>query len=302
MKKLGKEEDVEDKEICEEQSEEIKEEVVVEKMDTLEEKEIMHDENHENEEEIQEENKQNDENDKKINIELVSISSKINSKRNLIIIISVIAIVVITISAILGIHTANSLKKKELEEKAKQNEQEIIENQEKIQKRVPIYSEEAKIRMKNIYVPSGDEKVAYLTFDDGPSKNITPQILSILDAEDVKATFFVLGKQVQFFPELVKQAYESGHYIANHGFSHSYQNIYSSKEAVLDEYNRAEELIKSAINVPEYSSHLFRFPGGSEGGKYVKVKSSAKEFLEQNNIEYINWNALTNDAVRKANT
>lgn len=49
----------------------------------------------------------------------------------------------------------------------------------------------------------------------------------------------------------------------------------------------------------EYNSHLFRFPGGSEGGKYKKVKNEAKTVLAQNNIAYINWNALTNDSVGK---
>ncbi len=49
----------------------------------------------------------------------------------------------------------------------------------------------------------------------------------------------------------------------------------------------------------EYSSHLFRFPGGSEGGKYKKVKNDAKTLLAQNNIAYMNWNSLTNDSVGK---
>lgn len=44
---------------------------------------------------------------------------------------------------------------------------------------------------------------------------------------------------------------------------------------------------------------MFRFPGGSEGGKYAKVKNKAKTVLEENNIAYINWNALTNDSVGK---
>ena len=60
-----------------------------------------------------------------------------------------------------------------------------------------------------------------------------------------------------------------------------------------------EEKIKEALQIPEYSSHLFRFPGGSEGGKYKKVKNDAKGVLESNNIAFINWNCLTNDSVGK---
>ena len=52
---------------------------------------------------------------------------------------------------------------------------------------------------------SGDEKNIYLTFDDGPSPNITPQVLKVLKQYDVPATFFVLGSRVELYPELVKQ-------------------------------------------------------------------------------------------------
>ena len=55
------------------------------------------------------------------------------------------------------------------------------------------------------------EKVAYLTFDDGPNSSVTPKVLDILKEEDVKATFFVIGKYVEENPEIVKRAYEEGH-------------------------------------------------------------------------------------------
>ena len=109
----------------------------------------------------------------------------------------------------------------------------------------------------------------------------------------------MLGSRAELYPELVKQAYDEGHYIANHGYSHNYKDIYSSTQAVLDEYNRAEEKIKLALGNENYSSHLFRFPGGSEGGKYKNLKNDAKGLLEDNNILYINWNCLTNDSVGK---
>lgn len=80
------------------------------------------------------------------------------------------------------------------------------------------------------------------------------------------------------------------------GYSHQYASIYSSVNAVLDEYNRTEAAIRQALGIENYSSHLFRYPGGSEGGAYSKVKNSAKGLLEENNIAYINWNALTRDA------
>lgn len=97
-------------------------------------------------------------------------------------------------------------------------------------------------------------------------------------------------------PETVKRIYDEGHYIANHGYTHSYSAIYSSPQAVLDEFYQCNEAVKNAIGVPEYNSHLFRFPGGLAGGKYAQIKNEANELLLQNDILHIDWNALTGDA------
>lgn len=161
--------------------------------------------------------------------------------------------------------------------------------------KLPVLTQTGRNNMENIYITN--EKVAYLTFDDGPSANITPQILSILDEYQIKATFFVLGCNVVRYPDLVKQEYQKGHYIANHGYSHAYDSIYSSPQMVLDEYIRTEGAIREAIGISEYSSHLFRFPGGTGGKKYSTVKAQAKQLLSDNDILYIDWNSLTNDSV-----
>ena len=136
---------------------------------------------------------------------------------------------------------------------------------------------------------------AYLTFDDGPSR-VTDDILDILDRYNVKATFFVLGANVDAKPELVKRAYDSGHFIASHGYTHKYSQIYESQENVLAEYNQSVEAIRRAIGVPTYDPHLFRYPGGSSGGKYNSVKQQSINLLKQNNITYTNWNCLTGDS------
>lgn len=120
-------------------------------------------------------------------------------------------------------------------------------------------------------------------------------ILDILKQENIKATFFVLGSMVEIRPELTKRIYEEGHYIANHGYSHQYKQIYSSEQAVLDEFNRCNDIVKNAIGEPDYNSHLFRFPGGLAGGKYEMLKRNAKELLNQNEIVNIDWNCLNGD-------
>lgn len=153
-------------------------------------------------------------------------------------------------------------------------------------------------RMDNIWIADEGKRV-FLTFDDGPSEKVTPQILDILQKENIKATFFVLGSRVEFYPEILKRVYKEGHYIANHGYTHKYDQIYNSTQSVLDEYNRTEQAIKTALEKPEYDSHLFRFPGGSTGGRYKDLKNEAKQLLRQNNIAHIDWNALTGDAEGK---
>lgn len=139
-------------------------------------------------------------------------------------------------------------------------------------------------------------KRVFLTFDDGPSTSVTPHILDTLKKYNIKATFFVLGNRVSDNAELIKREYNEGHYIANHGYSHRYDKIYASSKNVLKEYNKTEQEIKKALGDEKYSSNLFRFPGGSIGGEYDKIKEKAKIDLERNQIAYLDWNALTNDA------
>lgn len=242
--------------------------------------------------------------DKYLNKYLIDPKSEKIKFINKMLIFGTLVFVVIITSTIVGLLMAKAYNEKLFAEYNKnvENVVDIItkeEPQEEVVNNIllPIYSENAKNKIQNIYHAEGEEKVAYLTFDDGPSSNITPQILQILQNEGIKATFFILGSRAELYPDLVKQEYEAGHYIANHGYSHNYKDIYSSKEAVLDEYNKTENAIRQAIGNDNYSSHLFRFPGGSSGGKYANLKKEAISLLDENNIAHINWNALTNDAV-----
>ena len=131
-------------------------------------------------------------------------------------------------------------------------------------------------QVNSIY--NSDEKRVFLTFDDGPSKNVTPLILDLLKQENIKATFFLLGSRVNLNPEIVKRQYEEGHYVTNHGYSHVYSSIYASPQSVIDEYNMTEETIRNAIGKPDYNSYLFRFPGGTSRRKIQKNKTRSKNY------------------------
>lgn len=296
--KVQNEEDkLEPEEINEEAQNDEKQEKI-EQVEAIEQEENQEKEEQESNEEV----KENKQEEKHLKLKIVKKSLLNKEVLYKVVTFGVLAIVVITCFSIAGIFYASSVKMEEErgEELQEEKQEEVASEEEQKNTKIPVYTEEAKERMKHIYEwAEGEEKIAYLTFDDGPSENITPQILETLKNEEVKATFFVLGSRVELRPDLVKREYEEGHYIANHGYSHVYTSIYSSPQAVLDEYNKAENKIKEAIGNSEYSSHLFRFPGGSEGGKYGKVKNAAKSLLEENDVSFINWNALTNDAVGK---
>lgn len=146
---------------------------------------------------------------------------------------------------------------------------------------------------------SGEEKVAYLTFDDGPSINVTPKILDILKEENVKATFFVIGSKVDEHPEIVKRAYEEGHFIANHTYSHNNNTIYKSEENFINEIKKTELAIGNAIGKENYCSYLFRFPTGYMSSTKKSAKKKVRNTLLKMNYAYIDWNCLNNDSMKK---
>lgn len=160
-----------------------------------------------------------------------------------------------------------------------------------------VISDEFKDKIRNLI--NGKEKIAYLTFDDGPNVSVTPKILDILKAEDVKATFFVIGKYVEEHPEIVKRAYEEGHYIANHGYDHNNAILYKSEESFIDEIKKTDRAIGKAIGKEDYRAYVFRFPNGYMSPLNKSEKKNAVIWLSKMNYTYIDWNSLNNDSMKK---
>jgi peptidoglycan-N-acetylglucosamine deacetylase len=98
-----------------------------------------------------------------------------------------------------------------------------------------------------------------MTFDDGPSKTLTPRLLDILAAHHIKATFFVIGENAADHPEILKRAVAEGHEIGNHSWSHPNLGKMSD-EAVRRELRRTDDTISAAIGA---RPTLFRPPYGS---------------------------------------
>lgn len=140
-----------------------------------------------------------------------------------------------------------------------------------------------------------DEKVVYLTFDDGPSEN-TQKIMDILARYNAKATFFVTGRN-QKYNYLIKDAYNAGHTIALHTYSHDYQTVYSSVDAYFDDLNKVGQMVKNEIG---FVPHYIRFPGGSSNTvsrKYCQgiMSTLTKEVVEKG-YQYYDWNGDSTDA------
>lgn len=136
------------------------------------------------------------------------------------------------------------------------------------------------------------KKVAYLTFDDGPSTNNTPKVLDILKKNDIKATFFLIGKNAETNKELVKRELSEGHVLGNHTYSHQI-NYAESPQQFVQDLDKCDTIIKSIVG-NDYNVKLARFPGGSSGPKLAPFREAAKNA----GYHYVDWNDLTGDAER----
>ncbi len=131
-------------------------------------------------------------------------------------------------------------------------------------------------------------KTVYLTFDDGPSDRVTPKILDVLKEENVKATFFIIGKQAETRKYLIEREFKEGHTVAVHSYTHKYGEIYSSAESLIKDIDKCNDVIKSVTG--RYSS-VYRFPGGSYGLSEKLVSA-----VTSHGLRYVDWNASTRDA------
>jgi len=139
-------------------------------------------------------------------------------------------------------------------------------------------------------------KVA-LTFDDGPSAKYTPQILDILKKNEVKATFFVLGKCVKLNPDVLRRAYAEGHFIGNHTYHHvRISDLVGSKEKIKElvkEIKSAEKIIKETIcgDDPNCEFEPPKFMRPPYGAKNKK----SKEIVKSLGYKMVLWNVSSND-------
>lgn len=147
-----------------------------------------------------------------------------------------------------------------------------------------------------VYSPNNNgNKVIYLTFDDGPSQ-YTGELLDVLSKYNVKATFFVTGRNSNYF-HYIKRAYDEGHTIGLHTYSHNYSLVYSSIDAYFSDLNSINEIVREQTG--SYSN-IIRFPGGSSNtvsrNYTVGIMSQLSSLVESKGYKYFDWNVSSGDA------
>ena len=147
------------------------------------------------------------------------------------------------------------------------------------------------------------EKIVFLTFDDGTSKTNTPKVLDILKEENVKATFFLTGQNIdnggEVARELVKREFYEGHAIGNHSYSHDVKKLYPGGtldlEAFKEDFEKNNQLLKDILG-KYFSTRVIRCPGGYMSWKGMDLLDN---YLSENNMVSIDWSSLNADAQGK---
>lgn len=138
------------------------------------------------------------------------------------------------------------------------------------------------------------DKTVYLTFDDGPS-SVTPEILDTLAKYNIKATFFVVGKQLsESGIEMLKRVIAEGHTVGIHTYSHDYKVMYESVEAYLEDFYQAYNII---VTETGYQPSIFRFPGGSINAYNQSIYQQIIAEMARRGFVFFDWNNSAEDTV-----
>lgn len=186
-------------------------------------------------------------------------------------------------------------KAEEAAEKAKQKAEEEKKKAEEERKKASSVQPGVPIGTTAV---NDNEKVVYLTFDDGPSEN-TEEILEILDKYNAKATFFITGEDKNH-RDLIKKAYDAGHTIGLHTYSHKYSEVYASVDAYFKDLDKIGKIAEEQLG---FVPCFIRFPGGSSNEvstQYCKgIMSRLVDLVQEKGYQYYDWNLDSGDGAGK---
>lgn len=137
-----------------------------------------------------------------------------------------------------------------------------------------------------------DDKVIYLTFDDGPSA-YTMNLLDILDKYNVKATFFLTGYGAEYRKAITEES-KRGHTVAIHSYTHRYNEIYQSPAAFMQDVLKVRDII---ISLTKKEPWLMRFAGGTSNSYIEGRRDQFRDTVTRNGFEYVDWNVSSEDAL-----
>ncbi|NFO56087.1 polysaccharide deacetylase [Clostridium botulinum] len=138
-------------------------------------------------------------------------------------------------------------------------------------------------------------KIVYLTFDDGPSPNNTENIIQILNENNVRATFCVVGSNALRYKEILKQLNDYDMGIIPHCNNHEYKELYSSTEYYINDLNKCTKIIND-LTGKNRTFRFVRMPGGSDNtvGDYQTLQNIKSE-LKRIGMYYIDWSIDSGD-------
>lgn len=142
----------------------------------------------------------------------------------------------------------------------------------------------------------GDPKQRYiaLTFDDGPESKWTPRILDILRDKQIKATFFVIGRELEKYPDIAQRMVGEGHVIANHTYNHVNLNNVSPDQMASEINQGASAIAKFTGKKPK----LLRPPFGAQNPKVVEIANNNGSFVILWSVDTEDWRGLDAQTIR----
>ena len=139
----------------------------------------------------------------------------------------------------------------------------------------------------NLIYSVENKKVAYITFDDGPSK-YTSQIIDILDKNNVKGTFFMVNNNMIVFKDVVRRMNSEGHGTGFHGVTHDINELYKTEDSAIEEFRTCN---RTFYKITGETSRLVRIPFGS---KPYMLESIYKKFIDEGFLVW-DWTIDTED-------
>lgn len=156
---------------------------------------------------------------------------------------------------------------------------------------IPTYNVFALNENEDTSSETSKNKVVYITFDDGPGGKVTTDVLDTLKKENIHATFFVIGSQIEGQEDILLRMKNEGHSIGLHSYSHDRNKLYCNNDGFLSEILKGQEAI---YKVTGEKYNILRFPFGCNNKSY-KLTEELVNTLHNNNFKIYDWTLDSGD-------